>query len=76
MTPPKPSEIEQTCYWCKHWRSYEDIYEDDLEPNDLGVCFCKSSPHNEDPMDGHATCSQFAPLGQPTHEAIRMDEKE
>jgi hypothetical protein len=31
-------KLKGKCYTCKHWQSYADRYEDDLEPNDLGVC--------------------------------------
>ena len=50
--PPLPSEpslnhfnhreadrnLRQNCYYCIHFLSYADMYEDELEPEDLGEC--------------------------------------
>lgn len=30
---------EKTCKFCKHFRSFKDIYEDDLEPDECGWCY-------------------------------------
>jgi hypothetical protein len=32
------SENAESCGTCKHFQSYAAIYEDDLEPHDIGEC--------------------------------------
>ena len=31
--------MDKKCKTCKHFRSYASIYEDDLEPHDIGECY-------------------------------------
>jgi len=34
----KKGLLKPRCGWCKHFTSYEDLFEDPLEDSDCGIC--------------------------------------
>jgi len=50
---------KNTCIGCKHFVSYQQEYEDDLEPNDCGRCCKEGTPENEDGHTDGEGCEQF-----------------
>lgn len=42
---------EKNCTNCKWFRSFEDIYEDDQEPNEVGWCFYQDECNYNDSPD-------------------------
>ena len=57
------SDWKKTCQWCKHFTSYQDEYEDELEPADFGTCYNEEN-HDEDEFFGDGlTCDLFERVG-------------
>lgn len=46
---------DHKCYNCIDFTSYQDYYEDDLEPDDCGFCKFEGLKH----ADGEGTCESF-----------------
>ena len=45
------------CSWCKYFRSYQDIYDDDLEPWNFGEC--SKDGKTVEGVDYDNSCPQF-----------------
>ena len=58
MKTHKEADIKKSCAFCEHFRSFEDIYEDDLEPWEYGWCYHPDSPPYEIAGEG-TTCDKF-----------------
>lgn len=41
------NEKKRVCENCENWRSFRDVYEDELEPNDIGFCRHLKAPHDK-----------------------------
>ena len=52
------SDRSKSCLFCKHFRSFEDIYEDPLEPFEIGWCYHPDTPPYEIASD-EVTCDEF-----------------
>ena len=48
--------VENNCTLCKHFKSYEDDYCDDMEPSDQGFC---SKGKNDNYGDATISCELF-----------------
>ncbi len=58
--------LECNCLKCKHFSSFASIYEDELEPDDVGWCYEGESQRTDISPDGEDTvfsddylCSKF-----------------
>lgn len=54
----KQTDRLKSCLYCKHFRSFEDIYWDDLEPWEIGWCYHPDMPPYEIASD-LLTCNGF-----------------
>ena len=58
---------DNCCCRCKHFQSYRDMYDDELEDNDSGCCYClcefsQSPPFKDQSFYGashYNTCDKF-----------------
>jgi len=58
MKTNEQPDCEKSCLRCIHFRSFEDIYEDDLEPFEIGWCYHPDSPSYEIASD-EVSCDKF-----------------
>lgn len=47
---------EKNCMMCKHFESYEQIYEDPMEPYDVGKCR-EPSYEGDEQVSDHLVCN-------------------
>lgn len=58
------TEWKKTCQWCKWFTSYQDEYEDELEPPDFGRCGNDANSDKDDCFGDGLTCDLFESVGK------------
>jgi hypothetical protein len=58
------TEWKKTCQWCKWFTSYQDEYEDELEPSDFGRCGNDANSDKDECFGDGLTCDLFERVGK------------
>ena len=54
---------KKSCQWCKYFTSYQNEYEDELEPPDLGRCGNNANKDKDKCFGYNLTCDLFERAG-------------
>ena len=57
------TEWKKSCQWCKWFTSYQDEYEDELEPPDFGRCNNEANSDKDECFGDGLTCDLFERAG-------------
>ena len=58
------TQWKKTCQWCKYFTSYQDEYEDELEPPDFGRCGNDANSDKDECFGDGLTCDLFERVGK------------